>query len=314
MTTSGLLEYLSIIIDLEKDKYTQEYTLRQLNNNVSSYTNEFNNNKAINERVAAQKIDYKNVQVSQKGKGIMFFMIYYCAFLGASTGLLANLITGSMRTAVLVGAIGAVAAGCIPVLVWKNIIRKRRQQAIIQLERQKRSDDELAISRRKRNEELMIIVPRLKSEIANFQDTYKLACKTLQKCYDVDIIPAKYRSMIPVCMFYDYILNKRTYSLERNPQTGDVGAINMYEDECYRQVIINKFDQLFDKLNEITQNQRELYNLVKKGNNETHRLLNEINGNIMKGNDVLESIEYQNEKQNRYMEYMAYVEYQRYMK
>ena len=42
MDTSKLLEYLSIIIDLEKNKYTQERAIKQLNGNISSYTSEYN--------------------------------------------------------------------------------------------------------------------------------------------------------------------------------------------------------------------------------------------------------------------------------
>ena len=45
MNTSKLLEYLSIIIDLEKNKYVQECAINQLNENLSSYTIEYNNNK-----------------------------------------------------------------------------------------------------------------------------------------------------------------------------------------------------------------------------------------------------------------------------
>lgn len=313
MDTSKLLEYLSIIIDLEKNKYTQERAIKQLNGNISSYTSEYNDNKRINEQVSATRINYDNIPVSEKGKGIMYFMVYYVGALGASLGALAKFITNSIGISVLVGAVGAVIGGSIPILVWKNIMKNRKQHAMIQMGRGMRADEELAKSRQQRNNEIAVIVPRLKAETKNLRDTYKLTCETLQKCYAVDIIPAKYRSMVPVCMFYDYILNRRTYSLERNPQTADVGAINMYEDECYRQLIISKFDQLLDKLNEISQNQKVLYNAVQEGNRQTHKLLNDINSNVTNVNNNLKTIQYQNECSNKCLQYMSYVTYQRYM-
>lgn len=313
MDTSKLLEYLSIIIDLEKNKYTQERVIKQLNENISSYTSEYNDNKTINEQVSATIINYDNIPVSEKGKGIMYFMVYYVGALGAGLGALAKSITNSIGISVLVGAVGAVIGGSIPILVWKNIMKNRKQQAMIQMGLGMRADEELAKSRQQRNNEIAVIVPRLKTEAQNLLDTYKLTCETLQKCYAVDIIPVKYRSMVPVCMFYDYILNRRTYSLERNPQTADVGAINMYEDECYRQLIISKFDQLLDKLNEISQNQKVLYNAVQEGNRQTHKLLNDINSNLTNVNKNFQTIQYQNEQRNHCLEYMSYVTYQRYM-
>ncbi len=135
--------------------------------------------------------------------------------------------------------------------------------------------------------------------------------------YEKDIIPTKYRSFIPVSMFYDYILNKRTYSLERNESTSDIGAINIYEDERLKRLAITEMQKINQNLEAIREGQKILYQEMKSANEQTHRLLNDINANItdFKNNvkEDLSVIKYQNEQINKCTQYMSYVTYQNYM-
>ncbi len=315
MDTSKLLEYLSIIIDLEKDKYTQAETIKQLNSNISSYKNEYQRNDGINKKVLlrSQTASDDDVNVDESGKGIMYFMVYYVGFFGAWLGYIVYFFSRNFIISLIGAAIGAVLGGSIPVMVWKNILKKRRERAIIQRNRGIRADVELSQNRQSRNNEIAVLLPRVQAEKDNMQKIYDLTCKTLKKCYEADIIPADYRNIVPVCMFYDYILNGRTYSIKRNPQAFDEGAINMYEDELRKREILNKLDQILCKLNEISQNQRVLHNAIQEGNRKTHELLNNINSNVAKVNSNLQTIQYQNECSNKCLQYMSYVTYQRYM-
>lgn len=315
MDTAKLLEYLSIIIDLEKDKYSQAETINQLNNEIKSYNNEYRNNEGLNNQVllSQQTVNDNNIKVDESGKGIMYFMIYYVGALGASLGALANYIFHNFILSLIVTVIGAILGGSIPIIVWKRILKKRREQAIIQEKRGLRADIELSQHRQSRNKEIDIVLPRIQAERDNIQKTYNLTCEALKKCYAINIIPIEYRSLIPICMFYDYISNGRTYSIKRNPQAFDEGAINIYEKECFQRLIINKLDNLLYKLDEISENQRVLYNAVQEGNRQTHALLNDINNNVSKVNSNLQTIQYQNERRDKCLQYMSFVTYQRYM-
>ena len=316
MDTSKLLEYLSIIIDLEKNKYTQEKTIKNINNSISSYQSEFNNNLSLNEKsdnIRQNISNFESIKVDESGKGIMYFMIYYVGCIGAGLGVIAYNIANSMGIAIILGIIGAVIGGSIPVLVWKNIMKNRRERTIIQVQRGMRADNELKQNRQLRNNEISLVVPKLEAEKKSMQETYQLTCQTLKKCYEINIIPVKYRNIVPVCMFYDYILNGRTYSLKRNPNAFDEGAINMYEDEIFRNIIKDKLDIIINKLDDLREGQKVLCRVIEEGNRQTHKLLNDINSNVTRVNDNLQTIQYQNEQRNRCLEYMSYVTYQRYM-
>lgn len=309
METSELLKYLSIIIDLEKSKFIQEQTIKKLNGNISSYKNEYDTNIALNENVEKLPLNnnINNVSVDTSGKGLMYFMVYYVGCLGAGLGVAVYNLTKTMPVSIIVGLIGAVIGGFIPVAVWKNILKKRKERAVIQINRGNRADIELKESRELRNKEIAVIIPKLAAENKALQETYQQTSLSLKQCYDVDIIPVKYRSFVPVCMFYDYILNKRTYSLERNPERFDEGAINMYEKELRNQEINDKLNIMINNLEAIRSNQKMVYDAIQEGNRQTHTLLNKINNNVTKVNDNLSTIQYQNEQRNRCTEYLAYV-------
>lgn len=315
METSKLLEYLLIIIDLEKSKYTQEQTIKRLNSNLSSYKTEYDTNIALNKNITAdtnETNNIRNIEVDQSGKGLMYSMIYYLGCIGTGLGVAGYHFTQSISVSILLGVIGALIGGSIPVLVWKKILRNRKERAVIQAHRGRRADIELKESRELRNKEIAVIIPKLDAENKTLKETYQLTCKTLQQCYDVDIIPAKYRNIVPICMFYDYISNGRTYSLKRNPSAFDEGAINMYEDELFKREIVNKLDIIINNLEELKQGQKVLYNAIQEGNRQTHKLLNDINSNVTKVNNNLETIKYQNEQRNRCVEYLSWVAYQKF--
>ena len=298
MDSSKLLEYLSIVIDLEKNKYSQEEVIKRLNSDISSYQNEFQSNLVLNEivdDVSKNTKDFNNIKVDESGKGLMYFLMCYVGCIGVGLGLIAYNLSHSISNAMVFGIIGVFVCGSIPVLIWKNIVKNRRERSVIQMQRRMRADNDLKQNRQLRNDEISLIVPKLEAEKKSMQETYKVTCQALEKCYELDIVPIKYRGIVPICMFYDYIFNGRTYSLKRNPNAFDEGAINMYEDELFKREIV------------------VLYNAIQEGNRQTHKLLNEINGNVTKVNNNLQTIQYQNEQRNKCLEYMSYVTYQRYM-
>lgn len=310
MDTKKLLEYLKIVIDLEKNIYIQKNVISNLNNNIASYKTEFDNNIMLNNQVEKES-NLNNIPVSKSGKILMFFMIYYLGYLGSSLGFLCNKITHIKTISILIGIIGAIVGGCIPIVVWINIMKKRKQQAYIDAQQNLSINKDLAQNRVVRNENIRVIMPRLEKEKQAMLETNQLACSTLNQYYNLNIIPLKYRNINAVCKFYEYISNGRTYSIVRNSY--DEGAINMYEHALEYEKIESKLNTIINNLEDIKYNQKLLYNEIRDGNNITHSLLRSINNNVTQINKNMEVIQYQNDQRNHYLSYMSNITYQRYM-
>lgn len=77
---------------------------------------------------------------------------------------------------------------------------------------------------------------------------------TLQTAYETDIIYSKYRSLIPVTMFCEYLSSGRCSTLQ-----GHEGAYNIYENEARMNVIITKLDAVIIGLNSIQATQHLLH-------------------------------------------------------
>lgn len=100
-----------------------------------------------------------------------------------------------------------------------------------------------------------------------------------EKMYNINVIYGKYRNMIAMSSFADYLLSNRCEKLE-----GENGAYNLYEQESRADVIIVKMDQIIDKLDSIEQNQYFLYNELSQINNSLY----DISDNLLINNKLLE--------------------------
>jgi hypothetical protein len=323
METQKLLKYLETVVELERNKYVQINTINSINNKIKSYENQINNNNRLmlNEYDERKRstLTAENVKVDKSGKWLAAFGIYYCAFMGAVVfGFLARIaVKGAVIPIVAAGAVGAVAGGVIPWRKWRAVLKKRRLAEIKKFKALQIQDDVAVINRDAQTKDLQAALPKLQKSCEAMKKAYSVTDRTLNSYYNMNIIPVKYRSMLPVCMFYDYILNKRTYSLERNPVTSDIGAINMYEEEVYKKVIIGKLNEAIRQMKMIRNNQEVFYEQMIRAQNKTHQLLTGINDNITGlRKDVaegLDAIKYQNEQILKCEKYMSYVTYQNYM-
>ena len=131
-------------------------------------------------------------------------------------------------------------------------ISNKRNNAVENAKVDDYNDRLYAYSRAKANEIANEIV-KAKNEL---QRTYDV----LQRVYSMNIIYSKYRSFVPVGMFYEYICSGRCSTLE-----GHEGAYNIYEYELRMDIIINE-------LQEIKQNQWYLYDAISSQNKNFNRL------------------------------------------
>ncbi len=95
--------------------------------------------------------------------------------------------------------------------------------------------------------------------------------KVSDEYFSVDIIFPKYRSLVALSSFYEYLSSGRCEEL-----TGPNGAYNLYEMESRQNIIITQLDAVLKNLENIQQNQYVLYKELKK----TTSTLNQISSDL----------------------------------
>ena len=94
---------------------------------------------------------------------------------------------------------------------------------------------DLENAKKRYNQEMTPITEKVSAlKLAIHADILKL-----HQLYEANIIHPKYRGLIPVSMFYDYVDTGRCSTL-----TGHEGAYNIYESELRDQIISDKLDRL----------------------------------------------------------------------
>ncbi len=98
-------------------------------------------------------------------------------------------------------------------------------------------------------------------EINEVEDLLRKAIECRANLYDYDIVFMKYRNVVALSAFYEYLMSNRCDSLE-----GASGAYNLYENELRANLIIEKLSDIIQSLEQIQQNQFVLYSELKKIN------------------------------------------------
>lgn len=91
--------------------------------------------------------------------------------------------------------------------------------------------------------------------------------QALDELYSLGIVHPKYRSLIPVTMFCEYIETGRCSEL-----TGHEGAYNIYEQEMRMDQIITQIDTVIKKLDDIQETQYALYSILSESNRTLNRI------------------------------------------
>ncbi len=313
MTYEQTLEYLSMILDMEKNIYIQKKTLNELHNKSK--------NLGIKKNFSIPNRKHSSPEFKECISGAMTIVGIITAIIAAIVciidmkkahygifelffaiigGFFIVIISG-----IIVGIIGGLIFGSIIALVQAKIEQNKYNadysSEINHYEKNKLADD-IRVKNELSQKDYLIKQQRL------LADQLLKSNANLKKLYDYNIIAQKYRSFVPVCMFYEYFKNKRTYSLERNPNTNDEGAYNMFEKESRDRVIIEKLDIAIDKLSEISENQHILYESINQANNKISSLSRQINAaskSITSSINNQTAIEvYNNERINAELRYM----------
>lgn len=119
------------------------------------------------------------------------------------------------------------------------------------------------------------LIPELRSKLQTSQQLLLRTRQILQDTYNMDYIYPKYRNIVAVCTMLEYLESGRCDSL-----TGANGAYNLYENELRANMIIGKLSDIGEKLDRISDNQRQLADAVSSSVRHTNRILESMHGTL----------------------------------
>ena len=109
----------------------------------------------------------------------------------------------------------------------------------------------------------------IESEITAAKQTYYKLVEALANYYSLDIVFGKYRNLVALTRFYEYLLAGRCKTLE-----GADGAYNIYESEIRMDALITDMGQVLKKLDDIKKGQYLLYEQLVSANKGINELNN----------------------------------------
>lgn len=263
-----LREYIEKVKDLEISLYKQNLLKSDIEQLI----------ELLKHPQLKRETNYRN---SDSGTDDITPMAVGCMIPGAIVGFFVGIwFIGSVVSGVIGGAVIGIIAG-IAITVTKNGSHK---SDINKINREIAHENEKI---RKQNEETLKLSPKqqkiLENELCNINEKIIDTEKVLNAYYSKGIVFEKYRSLVPICMFYEYLCSGRCDSLE-----GHEGAYNIYESELRMNVIIGKLDEIIDRLDKIEQNQYVIAQAISKTNEHLGRIENSI-GNCINRLERLEN-------------------------
>ena len=100
---------------------------------------------------------------------------------------------------------------------------------------------------------------------------YKKTGILLDNLYSINVIGEKYRNLVAVSSFCEYLKYERCDTL-----TGVNGAYNKFEDELYKRQIVSKLDEVLIKMDQIKENQYMLYNAIQEAEEQREQLYSDL--------------------------------------
>lgn len=272
MQAAEIKEYLGMLVDLEKQVYTQNQLIWSLKNDISS--------------MSGKPVRYELPEKEEcmtwgqwLGCSIPFaalILIGFALFLffedpsifgnGSSPSPFFGLMM-LFGTGVLL-FLGVVFIGTTPPEDRKRIEKEYDEAMAKYCSATEKEERRAALELQKRT--------LLEKQLTTLMDTNRQTKANLEKLYSYNIIHPKYRGLIPVCSLYGYFDTGVCDKLE-----GHEGAYNKYDTESRLDYIICQLDDVIHHLEDIKDNQRQLYLAIKESNKKLDQL-NASSRNMMK--------------------------------
>lgn len=132
----------------------------------------------------------------------------------------------------------------------------------------------------------------IQQEIEQVEDLLRSLCQTRCDLYALDIVFGKYRDIVALSTFYEYLMAGRCTTLE-----GATGAYNLYESEIRTNLIISQLSDVIKSLDKIQQNQYMIYSQLQQMNST----LNSLSRTMDAAYTAITKIKSNTDDMNKYM-------------
>lgn len=254
MDKQKLIEYLEIVVDLEKQRYLQKKTIDALDQDINSL--------GIQDAIRKPRYNSDPIGIASDWAGV-----------GLIIGAIAAIATckGSIFNVKLIeyGLIGAASLFVLGLIVGFLMFSSEKKEKLAKYNAAVQKDDNRVSLELVQRE-------RLQAERDMLNEQLTKTDSLLQKYYATEIIYAKYHNdFVAVASFLDYFKSGRCSTLGEN--RGGDGAYNTYEAELLQHRILNKLDQIIESLEQIKSNQWTIYSAIQDGNRISAGLVDATN-------------------------------------
>ncbi len=245
-----LMEYLSTVSELEKEKYTQENLIKKLRGQVRKL--------GIAKEIQKPMEVFPDTSYKRNAVGIGFSIAALSVLVG---GFVAP---GPFWIKLLVG-IGIGVGAAILAAVLGCVASKSKAKKINDARAKEYADAVYRDMERceKEEEEKKLLV----EDINTVKATLKETTSTLEQLYELNVVYNKYWDPVPIATFYEYLKSGRCDTLG-----GYEGAYNRYEDELKMDRIVGRLDIVIQKLDQVVKNQYYLACSMREANKNIERL------------------------------------------
>lgn len=241
-----LKNYITFCKDLEISLYKQKRMISQIKDNI----NQVSNPKLFG------RIEHVNIKREYNGlmdSSSLIKNLLWCVIIVWIGMMLGGLIGAAIDYGGILNIV-CILSGSVPGFICCIIEVKRYIQAIKNTTKRNQEIDSENIRIEQKNKDILKKMPQQKAmlieQLNRSMQIYTETKEILNDLYMQGIIFEKYRAMIPVCMFYEYLASGRCNTLE-----GPNGAYNLYESELKANIIIGRLDIIISKLDEIKETQ-----------------------------------------------------------
>lgn len=271
MTRNELEEYLEIIVDMEKSVYMQKIIIEKMEQEIE--------NLGIRRKIIKPEPSV-DAEIGILIKLGLVFASFATIVLGIGSGIL-GIVLLKPDNAILIWKIIYIVVG---VLFLGGAVKLleisfeaisylyRCKKAKLEYEEAKAKYKEYIRADKKRVKEELIHREYIITELQKFEELHKSTVWTLEKFYEKNIISPNYRNFVAVSSLYEYIRDRRYYSLE-----GPDGAYNRFEEEIRLDRIIAELDTVVRCLSSIRNSQTMLYSAIQESNRRSDMIIDSIN-------------------------------------
>lgn len=298
MNTNDLKEYVKKVLELESSIYMQKEAICNLEANVDNLLEtKFTPHKNLYNYKLYKRPEMKVDFTMFISSYLLGFLI---GFIGGviykyTTSLVASMfevIKNGFLVGILVGFFGWIIYSLYEFIVFKKLCKKTKNDNAKIIKNTDEANKQIEAYNNeveKENYERKLKIEKeinyLNNQIDSIKEIKKQTENTLVQFYEKNVIYPKYRDLIAVSSFNDYLLSGVCVELE-----GHEGCYNKYDIEIRLNTIIYKIDEVLDNLEKIEKNQHSLYIEMKKCSSRLELIMDGMDSVINK----IENIKDQN--------------------